>query len=199
MTSLPVRDPLDDQLLTPQNAALVLIDYQDAQLNSIPQDPETYIPNVVALAKVGRLFDLPVILSTVQHGNGINGDTIPQLREQLTGVPSYDRTSINAWEDADFVAAVRATGRSKLIVGALWTEVCLTFPVLDALREGFDVYPVVDAVAGTTPVAHQWALQRMLCELQRDWNRTETAQGMIKIALERGGSFGTELAVKLDR
>jgi nicotinamidase-related amidase len=212
MTSLPVRDPLDDQLLTPQNAALVLIDYQDAQLNSIPQDPETYIPNVVALAKVGRLFDLPVILSTVQHANGINGDTIPQLREQLSGVPSYDRTSINAWEDADFVAAVRATGRSKLIMGALWTEVCLTFPVLDALKEGFEVYPVVDAVAGTTPVAHQWALQRMLqagarpvswisvmCELQRDWNRTETAQGMIKIALERGGSFGTELAVKLDR
>jgi nicotinamidase-related amidase len=212
MTSLPVRDPLDDQLLTPQNAALVLIDYQDAQLNSIPQDPETYIPNVVALAKVGRLFDLPVILSTVQHGNGINGDTIPQLREQLPGVPSYDRTSINAWEDTDFVAAVRATGRSKLIMGALWTEVCLTFPVLDALKEGFEVYPVVDAVAGTTPVAHQWALQRMLqagarpvswisvmCELQRDWNRTQTARGMIKIALERGGSFGTELAVKLDR
>jgi nicotinamidase-related amidase len=212
MTSLPVRDPLDDQLLTPQNAALVLIDYQDAQLNSIPQDPETYIPNVVALAKVGRLFDLPVILSTVQHANGINGDTIPQLREQLSGVPSYDRTSINAWEDADFVAAVRATGRSKLIMGALWTEVCLTFPVLDALKEGFEVYPVVDAVAGTTPVAHQWALERMLqagarpvswisvmCELQRDWNRAETAQGMIKIALERGGSFGTELAVKLDR
>jgi nicotinamidase-related amidase len=212
MTSLPVRDPLDDQLLTPQNAALVLIDYQDAQLNSIPQDPETYIPNVVALAKVGRLFELPVILSTVQHGNGINGDTIPQLREQLPGVPSYDRTSINAWEDADFVAAVRATGRSKLIMGALWTEVCLTFPVLDALKEGFEVYPVVDAVAGTSPVAHQWALQRMLqagarpvswisvmCELQRDWNRTQTAQGMIKIALERGDSFGTELAVKLDR
>jgi len=212
MTSLPVRDPVDDQLLTPQNAALVLIDYQDAQLNSIPQDPGTYVPNVVALAKVGRLFGLPVVLSTVNHGTGVNGDTIPQLRERLPGVPSYDRTSINAWEDADFVAAVRATGRSKLIMGALWTEVCLAFPVLDALKEGFGVYPVVDAVAGTSAVAHEWALQRMLqagahpvswisvmCELQRDWNRAETAQGMIKIALERGGSFGTELAVKLDR
>jgi nicotinamidase-related amidase len=212
MTSLPVRDPLGDHLLTPQNAALVLIDYQDAQINSIPQDPESYVPNVVALAKVGRLFGLPVVLSTVNHGNGVNGDTIPQLREQLPGVPSYDRTSINAWEDADFVAAVRATGRSKLIMGALWTEVCLAFPVLDALKEGFEVYPVVDAVAGTSPVAHEWALQRMLqagahpvswisvmCELQRDWNRTATAQGMIKIAVERGGSFGTELAVKLDR
>jgi len=212
MTSLPVRDPLEDHLLTPQNAALVLIDYQDAQINSIPEDPENYIPNVVALAKVGRLFGLPVVLSVVNHGNGVNGDTIPQLREQLPDVAAYDRTSINAWEDADFVATVRATGRKKLIVGALWTEVCLAFPVLDALKEGFEVYPVVDAVAGTSPVAHEWALQRMLqagahpvswisvmCELQRDWNRTATAQGMIKIALERGGSFGTELAVKLDR
>ena len=212
MTSLPARDPLDDHLLTPQNAALVLIDYQDAQINSIPQDPEDYVPNAVALAKVGRLFGLPIVLSTVQHGTGVNGDTIPQLREQLPGVPSYDRTSINAWEDADFVQAVRATGRKKLIMGALWTEVCLTFPVLDAIKEGFEVYPVVDAVAGTSHVAHEWALQRILqagahpvswisvmCELQRDWDRTGTAQGMIKIAVERGGSFGTELAVKLDR
>jgi len=212
MTSLPARDPLDDHLLTPQNAALVLIDYQDAQINSIPQDPETYVPNVVALAKVARLFGLPVVLSTVQHRNGVNGDTIPQLREQLPNVPTYDRTSINAWEDADFVQAVRATGRQKLIMGALWTEVCLTFPVLDAIREGFEVYPVMDAVAGTSQVAHESALQRMLqagahavswisvmCELQRDWNRAETATGMIRIAVERGGSFGTELAVKLDR
>jgi nicotinamidase-related amidase len=208
----PVRDPLDDHLLTPQNAALVLIDYQDAQINSIPQDPETYLPNVVALAKAGRRFGLPVVLSTVNHGTGVNDDTIPQLREQLPGVPAYDRTSINAWEDADFVTAVRATARKKLIIGALWTEVCLAFPVLDAIKESFEVYPVVDAVAGTSPVAHETALQRMLqagahpvswvsvmCELQRDWNRTATAQGMIKIALERGGSFGTELAVKLDR
>jgi nicotinamidase-related amidase len=212
MTSLPVRDPLEDQLLTPQNAALVLIDYQDAQIYSIPEDPENYVPNVVALAKVGRLFGLPVVLSTVNHGAGVNGDTIPQLREQLPGVPTYDRTSINAWEDADFVAAVRATGRKKLIMAALWTEVCLAFPVLDALTEGFEVYPVVDAVAGTSQVAHQWALQRMLqagahpvswisvmCELQRDWNRTATAPGMVTIAVERGGGFGTELAIKLDR
>src|SRR5260221_14250081 len=107
MTSEPVRDPRSDDLLTPQNAALVLIDYQDAQIYSIPVDPDVYVPNVVALAKVAKLFDLPVVLSTVQHHNGVNGDTIPQLREQLEGVPSYDRMSINAWEDHEFVAAVR--------------------------------------------------------------------------------------------
>src|SRR5271154_54872 len=125
MTNKPIRNQQDDNLLTPKNAALVLIDYQDAQIYSIPSDPDTYVPNVVALAKVATLFQLPIVLSTIQHNNGVNGDTIPQLRRELGGVPSYDRTSINAWEDLDFVDAVRATGRKKLIMGGLWTEVCL--------------------------------------------------------------------------
>ena len=212
MTSKSIRDPLQDHLLTPQNAALVLIDYQDAQINSIPVDPDTYIPNVVALAKAGMLYELPIVLSTINHGNGVNGDTIPQLREVLADVPSYDRTSINAWEDEEFVEAVRATGRKKLIMGGLWTEVCLAHPSLDAIDEGFEIYAVVDAVAGTSRVAHDAALQRIqqagahlvswisvMTELQRDWARTETSRGMLKIALERGGPFGTEVAVKFDR
>jgi nicotinamidase-related amidase len=212
MTSQPIRDPLNDHLLTPQNAALVLIDYQDAQINSIPVDPETYIPNVVALAKAGVLYELPIVLSTINHGNGVNGDTIPQLREVLAGVTSIDRTSINAWEDEEFVEAVRATDRKKLIIGGLWTEVCLAHPSLDAINEGFEVYAVVDAVAGTSRVAHDAALQRIqqagahlvswiavMTELQRDWSRTETSKGMLKIALERGGPFGTEIALKFDR
>jgi len=212
MTSQPIRDPINDHLLTPQNAALVLIDYQDAQINSIPVDPETYIPNVVALAKAGVLYELPIVLSTINHGNGVNGDTIPQLREVLADVLSIDRTSINAWEDEEFVEAVRATGRKKLIIGGLWTEVCLAHPSLDAINEGFEVYAVVDAVAGTSRVAHDAALQRIqqagahlvswiavMTELQRDWSRTETSKGMLKIALERGGPFGTEVALKFDR
>jgi nicotinamidase-related amidase len=212
MTSQPVRNPVDDELLTPQNAALLLIDYQDAQIYSIPAEPDSYVPNAVALAKTASLFELPIVLSTIQHDNGVNGHTIPQLREILRGVPTYDRTSINAWEDAEFVAALRATGRRKLIMAGLWTEVCLAFPALDAIREGFDVYPVVDAVAGTSPAAHNWALQRIvqagghtvswvsvLAELQRDWARADTVNGMLQIALERGGAFGTEVAVRLDR
>jgi len=212
MTSQPIRNPYEDQLLTPQNAALLLVDYQDAQIYSISSDPESYVPNVVALAKVAKLFDIPIILSTIQHNNGVNGDTIPQLREVLGDIPSYDRMSINAWEDDEFVEAVRATGRRKLVIGGLWTEVCLVFPCLDAMNEGYEVYPVVDAVAGTTPEAHEWALQRIvqagahpvswisvLCELQRDWQRSETVPGMLKIATERGGSFGTEVSLKEDR
>jgi nicotinamidase-related amidase len=212
MTSQPTRDPVHDHLLTPQNAALVLIDYQDAQINSIPVDPDTYIPNVVALAKAGMLYELPIVLSTINHSNGVNGDTIPQLREVLGNVRSYDRTSINAWEDEDFVQAVRATERKKLIIGGLWTEVCLAHPSLDAINEGFEIYAVVDAVAGTSRVAHEAALQRIqqagahlvswisvMTELQRDWSRAETSHGMLQIALERGGPFGTEVAVKFDR
>ena len=101
---------------------------------------------------------------------------------------ALDRTTINAWEDAEFVNAVKATGRKKLLMAALWTEACLTFPTLDAIREGYEGYPIVDAVGGTSVEAHRAALDRMiqagarptswvqvLCELQRDWSRKETA------------------------
>jgi nicotinamidase-related amidase len=104
-------------------------------------------------------------------------------------MPAFDRTAINAWEDVEFQKAVKATGRKKLIMTALWTEACLTFPSLDALREGYEVYPVVDAVGGTSLIAHETALERisqaggklvswvqMACELQRDWARQETAK-----------------------
>jgi nicotinamidase-related amidase len=112
----------------------------------------------------------------------------------LTEAEIFERTTINAWEDKEFVQAVKATGRKKLIMTALWTEVCLTFPTLDAMREGYEVYPVVDAVGGTSVEAHRAALQRvkqagakplgwvqMLCELQRDWSRKETAPKFAEI------------------
>jgi nicotinamidase-related amidase len=214
MTSMSERDPQQDRLLNSSNSALVLIDYQPAQIYSAVSagDPGELIANVVALAKLAKLFHLPVVLCTVQVSNGVNQKTIPQLREQLPEVRAYDRMSINAWQDTEFVQAVRDTGRSKLIMGALWTEVCLAFPCLDAMRGGFEVFPVVDAVAGTSKTAHDAAIQRMvqagaqsvtwisvLCELQRDWGHTETAEGMLAIAPERGGGFGSEIALKLGR
>jgi len=118
---------------------------------------------------------------------GLNQPTIHQLQEIVSKTEALDRTTINAWEDVEFVKAVKATGRKKLIMTALWTEACLTFPVLDALSEGYEVYPVVDAVGGTSPEAHRTALDRivqagakpiswvqLICELQRDWLRKET-------------------------
>jgi nicotinamidase-related amidase len=207
MSSQPVRDPVSDALLTPENAALILIDYQPPQINTIASmDRSTLINNVVALAKIGKAFRMPIVLSTVNVNNRVNPDTIPQLREVLGCVSSIDRTSINAWEDGDFLCAVRATGRNKLIMAALWTEACLTFPTLDALREGYEVFPVADAVGGTSLMAHESGMLRMslagaqptswlqvMCELQRDWARSETVASMVSIAKEHGGTFGIQL------
>ena len=200
MSSLPMRDPEKDHLLTPKNAALIVIDYQPTQVNSInSMDRKQLIANITATVMAAKTFNLPVVLSTVNVKSGANKETIPQIRELLGDHPSYDRTSINAWEDADFYAAVKATGRTKLLMTALWTEACLAFPALDALKEGYEVYPVVDSVGGTSLVAHEAALRRMeqsgakltsntqlICELQRDWNRKETIPGTIEIFKEMG-------------
>lgn len=205
-----MRNPLTDSLLTPENAALVLIDYQPPQVNTIASmDRPTLLNNIVTLVKLGRLYRLPIIVSTVNVSTGINADTIPELRALLAGVPSIDRTQINAWEDSDFVAAVKATARKKLIMAALWTEACLTFPALDAMREGYEVFPVLDAVGGTSVEAHEIAVRRMvaagaqpasvmqvMCELQRDWARKATVPGMIQIAKDHGGTFGIQLVLE---
>ncbi len=200
MKSTPIRKPENDIMLAPGNAALILIDYQPPQVSTVESmDKLMLINNVVALVKTAKLHKLPIILSTVNVSNGVNEDTSPQLAELLKGVKSIDRTSINSWEDQDFVDAVKATGRKKLIMCALWTEACLLFPTLDALHEGFEVYPVTDAVGGTSPEAHRAALERMVqagarpttwnsvhCELQRDWNRTKTVPGFVQTFIEHG-------------
>jgi nicotinamidase-related amidase len=207
MASLPIRDQLKDELLTPLNSALIIIDYQPVQVNSInSMDRQTLVDNIVGVAKLGLAYKLPIVFSTVNVKTGFNKPAIPQLRKVLGNAP-YDRTTINAWEDADFVQAVRATGRRKLIMAALWTEACLTFPALDALREGYEVYPVADAVGGTSREAHKAALRRieqagakpiswvqLACELQRDWNREETVAAFSRIFIETGGTMGLQVA-----
>jgi len=180
----PIRDPLNDPLLTPQNAVLALIDYQPEQyagVRSVGRDE--LLAHVTMLGRVATTFGLPVVLSTVYVKHGMSG-TNPELREVLPGVAEIDRTSMNSWEDEDFRAAVERSGRKKLILAGLWTEVCVAFPALDALRAGYEVYVVVDAIGGVSKVAHESALQRMTqagatpitvlglaCELQRDWGR----------------------------
>ncbi|HTG64752.1 MAG TPA: hydrolase [Flavobacterium sp.] len=198
----PIRDPKNDHLLSPENAALIIIDYQPIQVSSIKSMDQTHlVEQIVRLAKTAKVFDIPVILSTVNVQTGRNKDTIAPLKGVLADTASYDRTSINAWEDKEFYEAVKATGRRKLIMAALWTEACLTFPTLDALKEGFEVYPVADAVGGTSAEAHNIALRRieqagaqlisvnqLLCELQRDWNREETVPGFFQVLFKDGTS-----------
>lgn len=210
MTSQVRRDPLTDPLLTPENSVLILIDYQPPQINTLrSMDAAQCIRNAVALAQTAKNYDIPTILSTVGVKDGLNPDTVPAIKEAMSDATWIDRTSINAWEDADFVAAVEATGRKKLIMGALWTEVCLAFPALDALRAGYEVFAPVDAVGGTSLEAHNSGIQRIvqagaqpvswigvLCELQRDWSRGETTAGMVSIGSAQGGPWSTEIALK---
>ncbi len=197
MTSAPIRDPLSDHLLTPQNAALVLIDYQPSQLAAVrSMDRDLLLKNAVSTVRTVKTFGVPVIHSTVNVASGRGKPTLPELADLLTDDKPLDRTSVNSWEDIELVDAVHATGRRKLIFCALWTEVCMAFTALDALREGYEVYPVVDAIGGTSPEAHRAGLDRVIqaggqpitwvslaCELQRDWARLDTVPAIIEIVL----------------
>lgn len=200
MSSFPLSQTSNDCLLTPENTAWLVIDYQPAQIRSVRSIDRAYlISRIVSLARLSAIYRLPTVLSTVHRAEEDTDDTIPVLRRELGDIPSYRRTAINAWEDRDFRQAVQATGRKNLLITALWTESSLTFSTLDALAEGFGVYPVVDAVGGTSLRAHKAALHRMeragatpttfaqlCCELQRDWSRTATAGHLIRLFKEIG-------------
>jgi nicotinamidase-related amidase len=197
MTSEPIRDPLEDHLITPQNAAFVFIDYQPEQLAAVgSMDHDLLLQNAISTVRTVKTFGLPVVHSTVNVASGQTQPTLPELAELLEDDPPLDRTTVNSWEDIEFVQAVRATGRRKLIFCALWTEVCMAFTALDALREGYEVYPVVDAIGGTSVEAHRAGLERVMqagaqpiswvslaCELQRDWARLETVGAIVEIVL----------------
>lgn len=195
MKSNYIRDQKSDNLLTPKNSAFIVIDYQPVQVSSIKSmDQDELVKNIVKTSKLAKLYKLPTILSTVNVSNGQNKPQIKEISEIFPDVLPIDRTTINSWEDDDFHKAIVESGRNKLIMTALWTEACLTFPALDAIKEGYEVYVVVDAVGGTSKIAHETALRRMqqagvkliswvqlACELQRDWNRTETAREFSQI------------------
>jgi nicotinamidase-related amidase len=201
----PIRDPHKDALLTPENAVIAFIDYQPEQyagVHSMPHDE--LVANVALLGRVATAFELPVVLSTVYVRHGMQG-TNSELRDALPGVPEIDRTTMNSWEDPDFRTAVEKTGRRNLVIAGLWTEVCVAFPALDALRDGYDVYFVADAIGGVSKVSHDSAVQRMIqsgatpvtvlglaCELQRDWGRP----GAEHLRAVMRQYFGTHRALK---
>src|SRR5213595_3584768 len=121
-----IRDPVGDHLLTPQNAAMVVIDYQPSQFAGVRSiDRDLLLENIVSTVKAAKAFDLPIVHSTINVATGRGLPTVPELAELLADNPPIDRTTTNAWEDAEFLAAVRSSGRRKLIVCALWTEICM--------------------------------------------------------------------------
>lgn len=193
-------------LLTPEESVLILIDHQAFQFANLhSHDPQFIVGNVIALAKGAKVFGVPTILSTVTAARG--GYLIKGLQDVFPDQKPIDRTFINAWQDAQFVQAVQRTGRKKLVIAALWTEVCLAMPSIQARGDGYDVYVVTDASGGVSIEAHEMAVQRMiqaglkpitwlavLSEWQRDWARVETAGPLGEVLQEHGGGSGLAVA-----
>lgn len=190
-------------LLTPQNSALVLIDHQPQMSFAVQSiDRQTLVNNVTGLAKAARVFAVPTVLTTVA-ARTFSGELFPEVQAVFPALKPIDRTSMNSWDDAAFQKAVKATARKKLVVAALWTEVCLVMPVIDMLQAGYEVYIVTDASGGVSVEAHERAVQRMvqagavpmtwlqvMLEWQRDWARQETYDPVLEVVTAHGGAYG---------
>ncbi|HEV2392824.1 MAG TPA: isochorismatase family protein [Verrucomicrobiae bacterium] len=186
----------DKGLLTPQNCAVVFLDHQEQMLAAVSgQQRKDLLESVLVLARAAKLFGVPVILSVIECKE-FTGNLTPQLIEEFPEQKPLKRTSLNAWDDARFAAAVKQSGRRNFLLAALWSEACLVFPALQMLEEGYGIYVVRDASSGTNPAAHEMALRRVeqaggvslsalqvLLEFQRDWAKTdhyEQVMAMIK-------------------
>jgi nicotinamidase-related amidase len=195
-----------DALLTPDNCVLVLIDHQPFQLANVnSHEPTMVMNNVTGLAKTAKAYGIPTILTTVTEERG--GLIFKGLQDLFPDQKTINRTYINAWEDKHVVEAVKKTGRQKIVFAALWTEMCLAMPAIQAMGEGYDVYVVTDASGGVSVEAHDMAIRRLVAagaqpitwlgmagELQRDWARTQYLEDVAKIFAERGGATGSALA-----
>jgi nicotinamidase-related amidase len=194
-----------EALLTPENCVLLLIDHQPFQLANVnSHEPTMVINNVTALAKTAKAYGIPTILTTVNEERG--GLIFKQVQAVFPDQKPINRTFINSWEDRRVVEAVKKTGRKKLVIAALWTEMCLAMPALHAMGDGYDVYVVTDASGGASPEAHDMAIRRLVAagaqpitwlglagELQRDWARTEHLGEVAQVMIDHAGATGSVL------
>lgn len=181
----PIRNAKKDHLLTPENSVFAFIDYQPEQFRGVSSKPTAeLLLNVVTLGKTAKAFNVPTVVTTVGVEMGVNQGTHKDLIDALPPQQEIDRTTLNSWEDENFKSAIVASGRKKIIMSGLWTEVCVAYPTLDAIKDGYEVYVVVDAIGGISKDSHEAAIQRMIqagavpvtalavaCEMQRDWAR----------------------------
>ena len=195
-----------EALLRPADSIVVLIDHQPFQFaNMHSHEPTMITNNVIGLAKAAKVFNVPTILTTVVQERG--GYLIKGLQDVYPDQKPIDRTFINTWEDSRVTDVVKKSGRKQLILAALWTEICLAMPAIQALGEGYDVFIVTDASGGVSVEAHEMAVQRMvvagavpitwmavMAEWQRDWAREETAYGIGGVLAEHGGGSGIAFA-----
>ncbi|HEJ6934670.1 hydrolase [Serratia marcescens] len=191
------------QMLDKDNSALIFIDHQPQMAFGVANiDRQQLKNNVVGLAKAGKIFNVPTLFTSVET-ESFSGYIWPELLAVHPEITPIERTSMNSWEDAAFVKAVEATGRKKLVISALWTEVCLTFPALMALEAGYEVYVVTDTSGGTSVDAHERSIDRMvqagavpvtwqqvLLEYQRDWARKDTYDAVMALVREHSGAYG---------
>jgi len=193
------------EMLTPQNSAITLIDYQPAMYQGVQShDRNVTFHNVQVLAKAAKLFGIPTVISTVAK-DSFSGPFMPEVTDVFPDLAIIDRTSINAWLDANYRQAVHATGRKKIVVAGLWTEACVMFPSLELLKEGFEVYVPADACGDVSPEAHTRAMDRLVqagaipitslqyvFELQQDWARSKTYDGVMEI-LKAHSPYGIQV------
>lgn len=194
------------ELLNPQNSAVIFIDHQPQMAFGVANiDRQQLKNNTVGLAKAAKIFNVPTIYTSVET-ESFSGYIWPELLAVHPESKPIERTSMNSWEDPKFVEAVKATGRKKLVMAALWTEVCLNFPTLMAIEAGYEVYIVTDASGGTSVDAHERSIDRMvqagavpvtwqqvLLEYQRDWSRKETCDAVMGLVQEHSGAYGMDV------
>jgi len=191
------------QILTSENSTLILIDYQPQTVFGVNSHDRTLVMNnVEGLAKTAKAFNIPTVLTTVA-AKTFTGPQMQAITNVFPNSPIYDRSSLNAWADSRVTSAVKKAGRKKLIMAGLWTELCLTLPVLSALEDGYEVYIVTDASGGASKEAHAMGVERMIqagaipmtwigviSELQYDWSNQETYEDVNKIVIEHAGAWG---------
>ena len=193
-------------LLTPEESVLLLIDHQPFQVANLnSHEPSSVVNNTIGLAKAAKVFDVPTVLTTVLAERG--GHLIQAIQDVYPEQKPIDRTLINTWQDERVVDAVRATGRKKVVMAGLWTEICVAMPAIQAAGEDFEVYVVTDASGGVSVEAHDMAVRRMVqagvtplnwlavvAEWQRDWAREETVSGQAEVLMQHGGASGIAFA-----
>src|ERR1700751_405412 len=190
-------------LLTPDNCVVAFIDHQPQMLFGVSNfDRQSIINNTVALAKASRVFYVPVVLTTVET-NSFSGQMWPQLRAVFPGQEPIERSSMNSWDDKNFVAAIEKTGRKKIVLAGLWTEVCVAFPSVQAIQDGYEIYVVEDCCGDVSQLAHDNAMRRVVqagakpvtalsvtLEWQRDWANRDTYGALMDLAKTHYGAYG---------
>jgi len=190
-------------LLTPDNCVVAIIDLQPQMLFGVANfDRQTIINNNIVLSKAARVFDIPVVLSTVET-KSFSGNMWPQIQAIFPNQKPVERTTMNSWDDKNFVAAIEKTGRKKIVLSGLWTETCVALPTIQAIHDGYEVYVVEDCCGDVNQLSHDNAMKRVvqagakpvtalsvMLEWQRDWAEKDTYDAVMDIVKAHLGAYG---------